>query len=121
MNEEKQQIAIAKAHGLFRLKPLRRTTRKGKEDPEGVVLWFCESSPWDRPEYSKIPEYLKDLDAMHRVQLKLPACDRDKFIIWLGRIVEREHRMATTAWLCINATASQRAEAFLRTLNLWEE
>lgn len=121
MTKENQHIAIAEANGLFRLKPLRRTTRKGDESSSGVVLWYCDSHPWDGPEYSKVPNYTEDLNAMHRVELKLPADKRDIYMDFLAKIVEKQCRSARTYWLAINATAAERAEAFLKTFNLWEE
>ncbi len=63
----------------------------------------------------ELPDYLNDLNAMHEAE-KIFA-DDDLFRGYeaqLDKVVPMSER-----W--IFATAAQRAEAFLRTLNLWEE
>jgi hypothetical protein len=73
-----------------------------------------------------LPDYLNDLNAMHEAKKALWAKDwayRHMFNDYLaniikGRIVNRNEWDAETL---LDATAAQRAEAFLRTLNLWEE
>lgn len=44
MTDEQINIAVAECCGLFRLAPLRRTARKGEDDPKGVVLWYCSEN-----------------------------------------------------------------------------
>jgi hypothetical protein len=88
--------AIATACG-WRLKPNYWLT------PEGH-----EAFGWD------IPDYHKDLNAMHEAE-KVLMDDWQKqksYLEWLGWDDERR------IW---HSTARQRAEAFLRTLNKWEE
>lgn len=65
MTEEEINIAIAEACGLFKIEPLRRTTRKGKTDPNGVVLWYCEEHHGGAATYARVPDYCNDLNAMH--------------------------------------------------------
>ena len=57
-----------------------------------------------------LPDYLSDLNAMHEAEKVLTAVQRAQYIQELERICEYD--------ICF-ATASQRAEAFIRTLNLW--
>lgn len=113
MNKEEQRIKIAEACGLFKIAPLKRTNRKGKDDPFGVCLWYCDSDHGGVKEYAKIPNYPEDLNAMHIAEQSLCSIQHwihfEKYLAELG---------TKFIW---HATAAQRAEAFLRTLDLWEE
>ena len=62
-----------------------------------------------------IPNYLNDLNAMHDAEKVL--FDRND---WSACIYDKHLHEATSAWKW-NATASQRAEAFLRTIGKWNE
>jgi len=59
-----------------------------------------------------IPNYCKDLNAMHQAEWSLT----DDQLWRMAREIERNDEQ----WY-FRATARQRAEAFLRTLGLWEE
>ena len=61
--------------------------------------------PHARIPYLNMPDYLNDLNAMHEAEKVLNDHQWDDYICQLG------HAMG--------ATAAQRAEAFLKTLNLW--
>jgi hypothetical protein len=67
-----------------------------------------------------VPDYLGDLNAMHEAEKVLNAAQRITYadqlcILWTGR-----DDRAVPIWFWITeATAAQRAEAFIRTLNLW--
>lgn len=65
---------------------------------------------------------LKDLNAMHEAENTLPVTLRSFYCDYLihGRVNPPETKV-WGRWQVVNATASQRAEAFLRTLNLWQE
>jgi hypothetical protein len=67
----------------------------------------------------RVPDYLNDLNAMHEAEKHLrslyPRDEFHEFGIQLEKIMTRDEE-----WVW-HATASQRAEAFLRTLGLWEE
>jgi len=68
-----------------------------------------------------LPDYLNDLNAMHEAEKKLHLNQRNNYIDQLFRVCEKAQRMASVpGWLIPTATAAQRAEAFLRTLNLWK-
>jgi len=67
-----------------------------------------------------VPDYPNDLNAMHEAVKIFSESQEDDFytILWgITAIPNTPHSHFRAA----NATASQRAEAFLRTLNLWKE
>ena len=103
MNPEQQRVAIAEACGW-------KTDKRG----------FGWLSP--RGYYASEPDYLNDLNAMHDAEQVLtddqwPIYRDEIRLVVLGPI-----RMVSD-WCKsdIHATASQRAEAFLRTIGKWEE
>lgn len=81
---------------------------------------------WDYP-YSKTKrmyDFCSDLNAMHEAEQQLWNKDwnlRYDFIDELGKLLQPTvwHRMNATDTL--DATARQRAEAFLRTLGKWDD
>lgn len=123
MTPEKQRVAIAEVCGWSDIHP---RTRKGNRDPNGVRNYgyhpmMCE---WDTmgKAYTQIPNYLNDLNAMAEAE-KVLKNDELAYQDHLAAIVESGD--ASTYWweAChyrhrlITATAAQRAEAFLRTIN----
>ena len=108
MSPEKQRIAIAEACGFT----------KG--------LTRLEDAFFDRSmSRVALPEYLEDLNAMHEAEKVLT--DEQIFPWWnnLSRIVGRDCKRPANCYSKdlrpVMATAAQRAEAFLKTLNLWTE
>jgi hypothetical protein len=65
-----------------------------------------------------LPDYLADLNAMHEAITSLPDEMRCAFN---AELMEQFKDCRYGLHLALNATAAQRAEAFLRTLNLWSE
>lgn len=130
MNEQAQRIAIAEACGWSAanrgLNEWACVTPDGEErsrniDQErGLVFYY----------YSKehalahgTPDYLHDLNAMHEAE-KVMA-DKFGYMVWFQEMGGaapfcyfggNEH-----VWRIANATASQRAEAFLRTIGKWKD
>ena len=116
MNPERQRIAIAEACGWTKIRlhprwvsdigsefpPTLCGTHPSKGRPEGI--------PWWGP----LPDYLNDLNAMHEAENVLTNEQWWLFVEFLTEI-----RGGGVA-LCISATAAQRAEAFLKALNLWK-
>lgn len=99
MNKNAQRIAIAKALGLdVKLCPVHHA-------------YECCGR--------KIPNYLEDLNAMHLAENSLSESQK----VDMGNILsEILIRLDDGTWRYEwNATASQRAKAFLSTLNLWVE
>jgi hypothetical protein len=75
-----------------------------------------------------VPDYLNDLNAMQSAVMSLDGADRISFAASLYDVsVPQDDRFKDhfigwpQAELMINATAAQRAEAFLKTINKWTE
>lgn len=71
-----------------------------------------------------LPDYLNDLNAMHEAVMSQnwPLSGRITYRRNLQDIVSRDKGVDNLIHYgeCINATAAQRAEAFLRTKGLWK-
>lgn len=108
MKPEQQRIAIAEACGWTDIK-------RGPYD--GLPFGRYKTH-----QLEGVPDFLKDLNAMHDAEKVLtdeqwPIYRDEIRLVVLGPI-----RMVSD-WCKsdIHATASQRAEAFLRTIGKWEE
>ena len=111
MNPEQQRIAIAEACGWTEIEPCTCCY--------GVSRGY---TPTPGAHKKHLPDYLNDLNAMHDAEKVLKQrwsnyCEK------LLEIVEPEPRSLEVChyWNLLHATASQRAEAFLRTIGKWEE
>lgn len=111
MTKKEQRIAIAEACGweLVHAGWLHREKRHYQ---------------WDDP-----PDYIKDLNAMHEAEKGLRNFGPKGYGLWmeyeemLGVVTDaHQHssRRDIIAERFLSATAAQRAEAFLKTLNLWQ-
>ncbi len=107
MDPIKQQIAIAEARGW-----------KFNSLYNGRPIGFMPDQ-YDRETAHTFPDYLNSLDEMNKAESGLFNIYRDDYLNHLREIVQRPVRMATITWLMVNATAEQKAEAFLRALGLW--
>lgn len=96
MKPEQQRIKIAKACGWLKITKL-----------DSDLHGWQEQGPLE-----PLPDYLNDLNAMHEVEKVFNAVQRVQYMEKLGY----PHNTS-----CTFAASAQRAEAFLRTLNLWEE
>jgi hypothetical protein len=67
-----------------------------------------------------LPDYLNDLNAMHEAMAHLEPEQVDQFAAELSGIVWWDLTSNEVGHVA-NATATQRAEAFLRTIGKWEE
>lgn len=97
-----------------------------KKVPEalGVGWWFRPRDPGVqlRRISPSCPDYCNDLNAMHDAEKTLDGTQAGAFHDWLETLQDRDRQEDCPASLFwYHATARQRAEAFLRTLNLWEE
>lgn len=106
MTEKAQRIAIAEACGWT-------LDHKGAIRADGY-----RSELWGKPSHEALPDYLNDLNAMHEAEKTLNPI----------QAAEYARMLTSTAWQSeqpvfapMTAKAYQRAEAFLRTLNLWKE
>jgi len=106
MTPEQKRIAIAEACGWTHYH-LDLWVPPGTEDFSELD---CDS----------LPDYLSDLNAMHEAEKVLTEDQWGPYCVILNKIVCRIQCENThTCGYTIAATAAQRAEAFLRTLNLW--
>lgn len=107
MTPEEQRIAIAEACGW-------KIAEWGVSTPSGAVLFRGT-----RESVEYLPNYLNDLNAMHeaeKVLLKKGVDERD----WGSCEAYRRELVCLIREDCVfYATAPQRAQAFLKTLNLW--
>ena len=106
MTPEAQRIAIAQACGKCTHGP----EFWEHEGPDGDRTLQCSICKTDK---ITPPYYLNDLNAMHEAVCHLDDKQRRWFC---NHIVE-----LTGTFEAINATAAQRAEAFLRTIGKWTE
>ena len=72
---------------------------------------------------TEVPDYLNDLNAMHEAEKVLTVAQRITYANQIGVVLSGGSvgRAIPNWWFIHEATASQRAEAFLRTLDKWEE
>jgi hypothetical protein len=103
MKPEEQRIAIAEACGWTEV------------DWNGVYQDWLGVPPNEERDRHPIPDYLNDLNAMHEAVETLRGKDGPQWFDF-----QRTLMIQCGSWMnCIQASAAQRAEAFLRTLNLW--
>jgi hypothetical protein len=101
MNREAQRIAIAEAGGWERT-----------EDR----AWNLWKKGCDVQHLDCLPDYLNDLNAMHEAEKTFDDCE----IRW-GAYKSQLFVLLEPHRHYLHATAAQRAEAFLKTLNLWKD
>ena len=108
MIPEQQRIAIAKACGWTAKRDSNGWWRAvHKFTGNAMAARLSERSVWS----VGIPDYLNDLNAMHEAEKVLDY----------NQLREMEDSVSFQfAVYPFHATASQRAEAFLRTLGLWQ-
>ncbi len=113
MSPEAQRIAIAEACGL---KPVQSDDRFWDFESKKVGAISREAL------MALVPDYLNDLNAMHEAEKVLTSPQRDEYRDF---IAEHYRQAVGYTWddgsaAAIHAPAAQRAEAFLRTLGLWQ-
>jgi len=112
MSDEQINIAIAEACGW---------THIFQPDDEFALLGMHPAHSMGR-DYSTVPDYCDDLNAMHKAERSVPFNIYD----YVGQLAEASgaalyYEDDSEAFQLLSATARQRAEAFLRTLGKWEE
>lgn len=144
MTPEQQRIAIAEACGRdltsFRFKhqgvnrdvpqwsPSYNSSEEAQEvSNEEARRWGTRCWPVESfIDQYRAPDYLNDLNAMHEAEKVL-----DDGVLWKGylnrlwdvvcpQFEQMSGLNAAIGLLLVHATAKQRAEAFLKTLNLWK-
>lgn len=142
MKTEQQQIAIAEACGWTFTKqprsnmmsqiPAWHLTSPTGEMQCGKDVWFdthygkesvYRAFQGDLVDYLNdcgVPDYLNDLNAMHEAEKRLSSHQRYLYIKRLGFNDGPQARVWNGGMHGYDSTAAQRAEAFLKTLNLWK-
>ena len=100
MTPEAQRIAIAKACGLSK--------NWNWKTAQLAVGWVVDS----------LPDYLNDLNAMHEAEKTLNFIQAAEYARILTSIAWQSEQ---PVFAPMTANADQRAEAFLRTLDLWPD
>ncbi len=128
MDENKQRRIIAEACGWSRMS-MHVNIRSGKSLWTSGGELLCGTPPKDKgkPEdeqaFEPVPDYLNDLNAMNEAENTL-RIGSDRLNDILGTYRDYLCKIIGCAWYqskeIITATAAQRAEAFIRTLGLWE-
>ena len=116
MTEEAQRIAIAESVG-YRIEGITGGVIVYKPN-ESQGFGYCVEGR-DHPEIVKmLPDYLNDLNAMHEAEKILTNKQREKYIDTL--LDADDNRIPyDECWFFLHTTAAQRAEAFLKTINKW--
>ena len=105
MTPEQQRIKIAEACGWFYIDKCWHFPNGAKATADGGP--------------SDVPNYPADLNAMHEAEKVLTDNQLDEMA---GHLGASEDEFVWKTWrVLLRATAAQRAEAFLKTLGLWEE
>lgn len=128
MTPEQQRIAIAKACGWTAEQDSNGYWRAvNKKHGNAVELWLSEQNVWS----VGIPDYLNDLNAMHKAKKILSDSQKRKWgelcvemtndfpqhiVLYCKNSVSGEN-----IYTVANLTAAQEAELLLKTLGLWEE
>jgi hypothetical protein len=119
MTPEQQRIKIAEACGWKRI-PADDVGSAAKLFYGDV--WWRDAENNTIASAEQLPDYTEDLNAMHEAEKTLREMQTMAFIDRLGEIVNQGQSDGSYGgiWNMLFSTAAQRAEAFLKTINLWE-
>ena len=109
MSDVQINIAIAKACGM-----------RGVWEKK-ITSCGCDGQ-WDyfNPQGNRLPDYCNDLNAMHEAENHLPSDKKEDYWYQLYENCRRSvFSRVEDNYKMLHATAAQRAEAFLRTINKW--
>lgn len=75
--------------------------------------------------FHQLPDYCNDLNAIHTAEKFMDGGQRGRYVLSLSHSAAKQPETwfpqgAPELFLLLSATASQRAEAFLRALSLWK-
>ena len=118
MNPEQQRIALAEACGWGGDEKCIRDVIK-RHDEQTQRAYYQ-----DRPlPKGGVPDYPNDLNAMHEAWKTLTPSQKTRFESEIYSVVigDNDYNRNDDAPYITNATAAQRAEAFLRTIKKWTE
>lgn len=130
MSPEEQRIAIANACGYVNI--LRHTedqwhflTTKDLLRMNGATIAGRNCVKHPDGLHHPLPDFLNDLNAMHEAEKILFAMNDWRLIreyfSHVSPNLHADESCDSDDWLLCHANASQRAEAFLRTLGLWKD
>lgn len=92
--------------------------------PQGGFFIYMEHADGRRIDgWEQFPDYLNDLNDMHDAEKTLTVEQSEDYAEYLCRSIcgQPPERVSICEFAhTIHATAAQRAEAFLKTLNLWD-
>lgn len=114
MTPEKQRIIIAELMGYKDIRMSSDWEVTDYPDDKCVLMGTLGGTK------SELPDYLNDLNAMHKVENTLIGdfeITRCRYVQTLENIVRPDNGWS---WALINATAEQKAEAYLKTKNKYE-
>ncbi len=117
MTPERQMIVIAETQRWMRHPVISSVWRTPEQCEKNIKLLGHIDGPWNI-ESNGPPDYLNDLNAMHEAEKVLTRNQRHDYMDAL-EIVAGD--LAIDEWDVVTSTAAQRAEAFLKALNKWEE
>jgi hypothetical protein len=115
MTQEEQRVSIAEACGWKNVAP--RIVKNVKHQGDDITVGIWSDNGW-------IPDYLNDLNAMHEAEdFLFPVEISDLYSPDLVKEYASylPHMCIGHPGGAMRATASQRAEAFLRTIGKWKE
>jgi hypothetical protein len=129
MKPEQQRIKIAEACGWeLKSNGLSPMWSWQNESLTHRIKWVAHK---EMASQGVLPDYLNDLNAMHEAEKNLKPKQQVDYWNWLDKLVGNPQTdniylvWGDATYLVWGdatfANAAQRAEAFLRTLNLWEE
>jgi hypothetical protein len=111
MTNEQINIAIAEACGWKHYHEDLWVNPDFSGDPDGFSELQC----------GDLPDYINDLNAMHEAENHLKSDEKESY--W-NQLYEKCDRSVFSRvednYKMLRATASQRAEAFLKTIGRWE-
>jgi hypothetical protein len=117
MTPESQRIAIAEVCGWEFAPGYPQQLAQNKT--AGVPWQYINGQHCaDGTTLRGVPNYLTDLNAMHEAEKVLTEEQLEEFTMHLDACLWSGYPASRKTW---HATAAQRAEAFLRTLNLWKD
>jgi hypothetical protein len=117
MTQEQQRIAIAEWCGWTDCK-IRSWWKECAYEP--TLTGYDGKGEGSK----EIPDFLNNLNAIHEAESNLSNNDwDDKFYHWIGYVVSGGQTEQLWAYrkAIVHATAAQRAEALLRTIDKWED
>ncbi len=117
MTPESQRIAIAEVCG-WKVIGIKMRIFGNPDDELCKSTSACSDLYGSKnDEIDWIPDYLNDLNAMHEAEMVLDKEKCERYLTFLQGGTPRYK----LAWSVVCASAAQRAEQFIRTLNLWVE